>query len=1056
MPRQIYEFIRQKRNFYATERTGYLTVNELAIDFITDAVTQGAFVVKNVDVIETANVLPQFNMDPLPDEFDGYGRLTLANITIKDTTFPPVQRLRKIKNTGAGYYVGDILTFQDPGKPSNLIVKVTSIDSETGGVKTFSVINSGSYSTATNANKALSFFPKKNRFAPYKRNYDISYSTEHADGTGNVLYFGGSATASTGSAGPTIVPAFTNSYGSHNTGAPADPGTNWFKAYGGGPFIRSSATGPLETAPGRGGPASPFSVDLVSTGVLTAGVVTDWYRDAAGDPDCKTTQGCTRWPINGIWTPVLASEDPPVLFVGQEIVLTATPYGGATSVIPSGTTIVEINSFPCVADQKYVDVTSGATTTRFYYEETKEFLWFEVSAPITVTKGDEFAVKGSNFTIDDTGTIPADKFTVTCEAGFRIDPLNDAQGVTGTVNLVGPGVNAGPPPLTLANLRITSLASTQSPSTSFYPMLYKGMQLYKVSGTGTITGSNVIITAVGNIDVFQNTANITVSTPQVSGLIGTSLLFKFAFPQPYRVAFQANGTQTLNAFVGTEVQLDDDGHIARVTDYSGLVNDLSGIIGGVPTKEVLDEYREEHSSRVDINALTTWKITGGQIQNNELNITNAVSNTPGVKWTATYVSESLLTGDFALTLGSGAANLKDGTRIVRLKEFTPNTPPATSVAKFIIDKDHGATAIALSATDFIWFGEYRRREKYGTKIKIIDATWDNTDNSINITKTDPRLPNSDLNWIKSGHVLAGIPIPLGTRIPEKTAANFIVTAAVAPALYPTYKIIFPTQFLGTTAITFTVADELHISELQDLKTNTNDTSQGFVNRSVRVATHPQSYPLSYMASFTNRGFFFGIWEGTWSIMQKSRARQLSEKDAWFNWILVQRPVDRNNGQVLTNGQSPVFCVNGVGYKYYKFIVRERDVMHPTQGDAESSSLAYNLSTNTVTKEITPLRVPADRHSEDSFLILNSTAQIALTEDSRYLVSFLYNLTTPRFRYSEELDMIGQSAGDVSMASSDVVVTAYGEPGPRVYKALSANLPYNAGLRIAVIKDVYEN
>jgi hypothetical protein len=87
-------------------------------------------------------------------------------------------------------------------------------------------------------------------------------------------------------------------------------------------------------------------------------------------------------------------------------------------------------------------------------------------------------------------------------------------------------------------------------------------------------------------------------------------------------------------------------------------------------------------------------------------------------------------------------------------------------------------------------------------------------------------------------------------------------------------------------------------------------------------------------------------------------------------------------------------------------------------------------------------------------VLNSTYQIALTEDSKYLVSFLYNLTTPRFRYSDELDMIGQTAADVSMASSDVKITAYGEAKQRVYKSLGANLPYNAGLRISVLKDIY--
>jgi hypothetical protein len=98
-------------------------------------------------------------------------------------------------------------------------------------------------------------------------------------------------------------------------------------------------------------------------------------------------------------------------------------------------------------------------------------------------------------------------------------------------------------------------------------------------------------------------------------------------------------------------------------------------------------------------------------------------------------------------------------------------------------------------------------------------------------------------------------------------------------------------------------------------------------------------------------------------------------------------------------------------------------------------------------------VPADAHSQDSFAILNSSNQIALSEDSKYLVSFLHNLSTPRFRYSEELDMVGQTSADVCMASNDISITAYNESGPRLYRALSSNGSYNTGLRIAMLRDI---
>ena len=232
--------------------------------------------------------------------------------------------------------------------------------------------------------------------------------------------------------------------------------------------------------------------------------------------------------------------------------------------------------------------------------------------------------------------------------------------------------------------------------------------------------------------------------------------------------------------------------------------------------------------------------------------------------------------------------------------------------------------------------------------------------------------------------------------------------------------------------------------------------EGFLNRTARVATNPEVYPLNYSLALTNRGMFFGVWEGTWSTIQKTKARSTLDNDNYFNWFLIQRPVNRYTGKVLTVGRTPVFCVNSVGYKYWKFVVREEDVLHPSLGDPQNSYNKYVTQANgvsTISTVLTPYRVPADAHTQDSFGILNTTNQIALTEDSKYLVSFLHNLTTPRFRYSEELDMIGQTSADVCMAGNDVSITAYGESGPRIYRALPANNPYNSGLRICVLRNI---
>lgn len=240
--------------------------------------------------------------------------------------------------------------------------------------------------------------------------------------------------------------------------------------------------------------------------------------------------------------------------------------------------------------------------------------------------------------------------------------------------------------------------------------------------------------------------------------------------------------------------------------------------------------------------------------------------------------------------------------------------------------------------------------------------------------------------------------------------------------------------------------------------------QGFVNRTIRVGAgapgsplingNPETYPLNYTMTITNRGIFFGVWESNWAIMQ----RRKSSEDAFFNWVLVQRPVDRISGETLTKGRAPLFCINSVGYKYWKLIVREADMQHPTVGDPAVKSFKFESNIRSpqfgnVVAQTTPYRVPADQNSQDSFAILNTAKQIALTEDSKFLVSFLHNLTTPRFRYSEELDMLAQTSADVCMAGNDLAITAYQETLPRYYRAMPANEAYNTGLRIAVLKDI---
>jgi hypothetical protein len=271
--------------------------------------------------------------------------------------------------------------------------------------------------------------------------------------------------------------------------------------------------------------------------------------------------------------------------------------------------------------------------------------------------------------------------------------------------------------------------------------------------------------------------------------------------------------------------------------------------------------------------------------------------------------------------------------------------------------------------------------------------------------------------------------------------------------------------------------------------NETDVYQGLYNRGNIVGANGASYPLLYELAISNSGFFLGIYESNWATqvggskvtlqspaVPPSTTAVSTTTSGRFNWMVVQRPVDRNTGMILDDvlsktSKHPVFCVNGVAGRYYQFVVREKDIAHPTAGPADHSKVAYyninSLPLGTLVSKYTApsgtstspwddykYRVPAVLNSEDNHLLFNPENQISLTEDKKYLVSFPHNLSTPRFRYTEELDLIGLTSSDVLMAGQVITIKTYNEPVDREYLALPPSGRYNTGLRICVLKSTH--
>lgn len=222
------------------------------------------------------------------------------------------------------------------------------------------------------------------------------------------------------------------------------------------------------------------------------------------------------------------------------------------------------------------------------------------------------------------------------------------------------------------------------------------------------------------------------------------------------------------------------------------------------------------------------------------------------------------------------------------------------------------------------------------------------------------------------------------------------------------------------------------------------STQGFINRAQKVwqgvkATVPvegavgtkepkpvypgvekdqsATFPMAYQLSITDRGLYLSVWQGA--------ATDTTGTD--FSWLLIQRPVKRDTGVVVTDGKAPVFAVFSVGNKIQRFVVRESDTVDASK----------NIS--------------ATMDTVDGTAIINDKRQIGVSESNQYIVNYPSRLNTPRFSYTYELDMIGYASATVVSGTTEIPQTLYGEATPRTYLGMHANKPDNNGMRIVVLK-----
>jgi hypothetical protein len=237
----------------------------------------------------------------------------------------------------------------------------------------------------------------------------------------------------------------------------------------------------------------------------------------------------------------------------------------------------------------------------------------------------------------------------------------------------------------------------------------------------------------------------------------------------------------------------------------------------------------------------------------------------------------------------------------------------------------------------------------------------------------------------------------------------------------------------------------------------------WLNRSPTDDDNAGAYPMNYMLTLTNRGIFLAIWEGSQEEIPQGLFPNTSDNtnpdsaygygNSPLRWLLIQRPVDRLTGHVRggaalrqsantldETSRCPVIAISGYGssQKYKKLVVREADVVVPSR------------------KKLVTLQ------TEDQPAMLNPYQQQSLTESGEFIVTFINSIGTSRFRYADELDMLGTVSAKVIGAGTSIIVRVYeetedgtptGEPTYREYTALYSTERYGNGMRLMVLTRV---
>ena len=268
--------------------------------------------------------------------------------------------------------------------------------------------------------------------------------------------------------------------------------------------------------------------------------------------------------------------------------------------------------------------------------------------------------------------------------------------------------------------------------------------------------------------------------------------------------------------------------------------------------------------------------------------------------------------------------------------------------------------------------------------------------------------------------------------------------------------------------------------------NTNQLTDSDVDyKGANSAAHPNAY----RCTISDHGLALCVWE--------------EGQDVWgnrFSWFVIQRPVKNDTGMTLgvenTNSRCPVFCVYSIGggeptttkvpyfdenatstndafsnmglprtiYEQLVTGVTSQQTQITLNPDSATAALLglryiqpakiYRFTVREVDVHRPTVPVFATLTTPDNNSVINAKEQVSITEGNQYIVSFINGFNTSRYVYKEEIDMITYCSADVISATAEITLQPYKtSAGAAInvkYKAMQANLPDNAGMRILML------